>query len=51
LSQGMLPSVAVLIPFLLFMKFAHLLDILLVIILAHSTSNPPSSTYLMMDFS
>lgn len=50
LSQRMLPPVAVLVPFFLFMRAIHMLDTVLAIILAHSAFNLPLSTWLMMDF-
>lgn len=50
LSQRMLPPVAVLIPFFLFMRFVNLIDTVFGIILAHVVFNLPLSVWLMLDF-
>ncbi|GBC71976.1 Trehalose transport system permease protein SugB [Candidatus Calditenuaceae archaeon HR02] len=50
LSQRMLPPVAVLIPFFLFMRAVNLIDTVFAIILAHVVFNLPLATWLMLDF-
>jgi multiple sugar transport system permease protein len=50
LSQRMFPPVAVLIPYFVIMKWLHLLDNLLAVIIVHVAMNLPLAVWLMLDF-
>ncbi len=50
LSQRMFPPVAVLIPYFMIMKWLHLLDNLLAVIIVHVAMNLPLAVWLMLDF-